>query len=69
MGKGKTKRSAPEEVVRQRVISELKNLGWKDDCLRWEARVAHSGHAPRFDEARTRTEVSDMRLGRPSRFC
>ena len=26
----------PEEKVRQRVIAELKKLGWKDTRLRWK---------------------------------
>ncbi|MFJ2194552.1 restriction endonuclease subunit M [Streptomyces violaceusniger] len=29
------KNSSPEEGVRQRVIADLKNLGWKDTQLRW----------------------------------
>ena len=32
----KTDKAKPEEAVRQRVIKELKKLGWKDDQLQWK---------------------------------
>ena len=57
VGKGKTKRSAPEEVVRQKVIKELHQLGWKDTRLRWSPEWQYPSHPARPDETRTRTEV------------
>lgn len=46
MSKKKESKKKPEEAVRQKVVDELKRLGWKDNRLRWapEWRVPATPH-------------------------